>query len=555
MGAPTQATAPMLVDTSGRPLRARMEGSNQYGEGHARSVFPYEAARWQSQEMGDWLPWIRSPDSEINQFRDRMVARSRDLYRNDGWIVGGIMRILDNTLGCDLRLHASPDYRALQRFDKAFDAVWADEYRKYIEARWRTFAYDVLHFNDVSQQQTIGQQFYLAMSHKLIDGDSLMLAYWKPELVGAGGASYSTCFQVVDPDRLSNPYQMVDTKHLRNGVELDDDGIPVAYHIRRAHQNDWYNSVESMQWERIERRDPDGWQRVFHGYEKKRAGQSRGIGIFAPVISHMKMLARYYGVELQAATLASVLGTYVTSPYDPAQVQDAIDDGSGDLSRYQSLRGEWHKERPALMGGVRVPTLAPGEDIKQVNAAHPHAEFTPFAQEMQGVFAACTGQTREQVSMDWSKSNYSNLRGALADAFKTVVRRRSEFCTESSTPMYATWLHEEFDNGDVPLPRNAPRYIEARTEYSRCGWLGPGRGFIDKPKEIQGSAMAMDIGMGTLKRETAELYGEDWEEQLDQRAIERQAYASRGLPYPAWIGGPAGNTDEDKTLASKTEAK
>jgi lambda family phage portal protein len=554
MAAP-KSSMPVLVDRSGQPLRARADTGQQYPGSYIGGVFPYDAANWQTQEMGNWLPWIRSPDAEINQFRDRMVARSRDLYRNDGWIVGGIMRILDNTLGCDLRLHASPDYRALQRWDKAFDAVWADEFRKYVEARFRTFAYDVNHYNDVSQQQTLGQQWYQMLAHKLIDGDSLAISYWKPDLVGAGGAQYATSFLVIDPDRLSNPYQRVDSRFLRGGVELDDDGVPIAYHIRRAHQNDWYNAVESMEWDRVEKRDPDGWQRVFHGYEKKRAGQSRGIGIFTPVLAHMRMLARYYGVELQAATLASVLGTYVTSPYDPVQVQNALDDGSdAELSRYQSLRAEWHRDRPAMMGGVRVPTLAPGEKIEQVEGAHPHTEFAPFAQEMQGVFAACTGQTREQVTMDWSKSNYSNLKGALADAWKTVVRRRSEFCVETSTPMFATWLAEEFDRGEVPLPRRAPAYREAMTEYSRCGWLGPGRGFIDKPKEIQGSAMAMDIGMSTLKRETAESYGGDWEEDLDQRQIERKAYADRGLPYPEWIGGPSGQ-EEPKSLERSTEAR
>jgi len=555
MAAPS-SNLPVLIDRHGQPLRARADTGPQYPGSYIGGVFPYDAANWQTQEMGNWLPWIRSPDAEINQFRDRMVARSRDLYRNDGWIVGGIMRILDNTLGCDLRLHASPDYRALRRFDKAFDAVWADEFRQYIESRWRNFAYDVNRFNDIEEHQTLGQQWYLMLAHKLIDGDSLAVAFWNPDFVGVGGAQYATSFLIVDPDRLSNPYQRVDTRYLRGGVELNDNGAAVAYHIRRAHQNDWYNAVESMEWDRVEKRDPDGWRRVFHGFEKKRAGQNRGIGIFTPVLAHMRMLARYYGVELQAATLASVLGTYVTSPYDPVQVQNALDDGGSEaeLSRYQSLRQEWHRDRPALMGGVRVPTLAPGEDIKQVVSAHPHAEFAPFAQEMQGVFAACTGQTREQVSMDWSKSNYSNLRGALADAWKTVVRRRSEFCTESSTPMYAAWLDEEMDRGEAPLPRRAPRYREAMTEYSRCGWLAPGRGFIDKPKEIQGSAMAMDIGMSTLKRETAELYGGDWEEDLDQRQLERRAYAQRGLPYPEWIGGPAGNGDGE-SLERTTEAR
>ena len=39
----------------------------------------------------------------------------------------------------------------------------------------------------------------------------------------------------------------------------------------------------------------------------------------------LKMLARYYGVELQAATVASVLGLAVTSPYDEEEVRGALE--------------------------------------------------------------------------------------------------------------------------------------------------------------------------------------------------------------------------------------
>ncbi|MDP0919950.1 phage portal protein, partial [Klebsiella pneumoniae] len=77
------------------------------------------------------------------------------------------------------------------------------------------------------------------------------------------------------------------------------------------------NSVESMDWERVEREDEDGWHRVIHDFEQDRAGQNRGVGVFTPVLARFKMLARYYGVELQAATIAATFGTYVTSPYDP----------------------------------------------------------------------------------------------------------------------------------------------------------------------------------------------------------------------------------------------
>jgi lambda family phage portal protein len=527
-----QPLAPVRARASVTPM-GQMLGSG--------NVYPYEAANSQTQEMGDWMPWIRSPDSEINLYRDRMVARSRDLARNDGWAAGGITRILDNTVGANMRLSANPDYRALAAVTgvKAFDAEWAEEFRKVGEALWRGYSDDVSRYNDVSRQLTVSQQMRLSLRHKLIDGDSLVLAYWMPERIGRGGASYATSFLVVDPDRLSNPFQAMDTKHMRGGVEIDDFGVPHAYHVRKAHQYDWYNAVESNQWERVEYEDEDGWRRVIHDFERDRAGQNRGIGIFTPVLARFKMLARYYGVELQAATIAATFGTYVTSPYDPALVQDALA-GDQELSQYQQLRTDWSKERPAMLSGAKVPTLAPGEKIESVGAEHPHAGFSDFAQEMLRTFAAAAGISAEQVTQDWSKTNYSSARAALLESWKTLTRRNTEFKVGTATPMYACWLHEAMDRGDLPMPNGAPDYLDARTHYSRCDWLGVARGWVDPVKEKQGAILGMDGALSTLKRECAE-QGLDYEEVIQQRAVEIKQFKDAGLPPPNWYGNDATN--------------
>ncbi len=545
----------LIVDSSGKPFgdlpaggRARAD-SGWGGPGITQppysSLFPYEAASVQTPEMGQWFPWIRSPDSEINFSRDRMVSRSRDLTRNDGWASGGITRILDNTVGAHMRLSANPDWQYLRRFSKKFDAVWADEFRKAVEALWRVYSEDLGHYNDVSRQLTMSQQLRLALRHKLIDGENLFVAHWLPDRIGRGAAQYATAWLLVDPDRLSNPYQMVDTKYLRGGVEIDEDGVPLAYHIREAHQNDWYNAVESMIWERVEREDPDGWRRVIHDFERDRAGQNRGIGVFTPVLSHAKMLARYYGVELQAATVATIFGTYVTSPYDPAMIQDAMESDGSELGFYQDLRADWAKERPAMLNQVRVPTLAPGEEIKQVAAAHPHTGFEDFAHEMLRSIASALGVSAEQITQDWSKTNYSSARAALLESWKTLSRRNTEFKTGTATPIYASWLQEVIERGDLDdvLPVGAPDFIEAATAYSRCDWLGVARGWVDPVKEKQGAILGLDGGLSTLKRECAE-QGLDWEEVIAQRAIEVRAFKDAGLPPPKWFGD--GATDSSK---------
>jgi lambda family phage portal protein len=540
----------LIVDSNGKPFgdlpaggRARADsglGGTVLAVPPYSNAFPYEASSYGTPEMGNWYPWIRSPDSEINLHRDQMVARSRDLARNDGWASGGITRILDNTVGAHMRLSANPDYLALSMFAKGFDAVWADEFRRAVEALWRGYSEDIGHYNDVSRELTISQQLRLALRHKLVDGDSLIVAYWMPERIGRGGAKYATAFQLVDPDRLSNPYQMIDSKHLRGGVEIDQHGVPIAYHIRKAEQNDWYNAHESMVWERIEREDPDGWRRVIHDFERDRANQHRGIGIFTPVLKHAKMLARYYGVELQAATVATIFGTYVTSPYDPAMIEAAMDSDGGELGFYQDLRTDWSKERPAMLNNVRVPTLAPGEEIKQVAAAHPHTGFEDFAHEMLRSIAAALGVSAEQITQDWSKTNYSSARAALLESWKTLTRRNTEFKVGTATPIYACWLQEAMERGDLDdvLPRNAPDFIDAATAYTRCDWLGVARGWVDPVKEKQGAILGLDGGLSTLKRECAE-QGLDWEEVLHQRAIEVDTFKRLGLPPPKWFGEAA----------------
>ncbi|MGF6968128.1 lambda family phage portal protein [Paraburkholderia sp. WC7.3g] len=548
----------VIVDESGQPIPEPVAGRGGTVSAHVSEPgrvlaspgsglglpgyqFPYDAADWFAQEMGNWLPWIRSPDSEINLFRDWMVARSRDLFRNDGWINGGVTRILDNTIGTNLLLSANPDYRALalRTGINAFDATWADEYRRTAEALWRGYAENPAHYNDVARQLTLGQQFRVAMRHKLIDGEGLGLIYWLPARVGYGGADYATALLLVDPDRLSNPYQAIDSRYLRGGVEIDDYGVPLAYHIREAHQNDWYLAVEANTWERIERCDEDGWLRVLHDFDRDRAGQHRGLGVFTPVLLHARMLARYYGVELQAATIAATFGTYVTSPYDPALVQDALGAGEGEeLPLYQALRARWADERPAMLNGARIPTLAPGESLESVSAAHPHGNFETFAHEMQRVIAAVLGLSAEQLSQDWSKTNYSSARAALLEAWKTLTRRRDEFCLNFASPFYGAWLWEAMDRGELPLPAGAPPYIEARAAYARCSWMGVARGWIDPTKEKAGAVMGMDAALSTLKRECAE-QGLDYEEVLHQRANEIRLMRELGLELPDWAGSVA----------------
>jgi capsid protein len=98
------------------------------------------------------------------------------------------------------------------------------------------------------------QLMRLALACKLVDGEDLIKLDYNPDQVGYGAAHYATSILMIDTDRLSNPMEMVDTLNRRGGVEINAKGVPLGYHIRRAHQGDWYGAVQSMEWDYIPRR-------------------------------------------------------------------------------------------------------------------------------------------------------------------------------------------------------------------------------------------------------------------------------------------------------------
>ncbi|HHT3065851.1 TPA: phage portal protein [Klebsiella michiganensis] len=529
-----------ILGADGRPLPPSTQ-KMKYGALSGSGRVPYDAADSFSDQMANWQPALWSPDNEINIYRDRIVSRMRDLARNDGWASGTITRVLDNAVGANYRPIFKPDYRMLRLItgNKAFDATWADEYGKVIEAHWRSWANDPGRYCDVERKQTVSQMLRLGFRHKLLDGDSLLILQYRRDRLGPGRGQYATTVQVVDPDRLSNPQQNFDMPNIRGGVEIDADGAPVAYHIREAHIGDWWSGAKTMTWQRILRETSWGRPIVIHDFDMERGSQHRGVGILAPIVQRLKMLIKYDESELEAAILNAIFGAYVESPYDAQMVSSALGDtgfGDGDeLSAYQTQRTEYYQDkRLNLQNGARIPHLFPNEKIVTLDAARPTSNFDGFESAVLRNIAAATGLSTQQVTQDWSDVNYSSARAAMLEAWKTLTRRRDDFATGTAQPVASAFVEEIHSIESLPLPSGAPDFLEAKAAYCRARWMGPGRGWVDPVAEKKGAILGLDAGLSTLEMEVAENAGEDWEEVMDQRKREIDACLERGLPLPSW---------------------
>lgn len=499
----TEANKPMILDASGNPIvsERRINVGASYGDAK------WDAAS-QGPEMRTWNPGKGSGDTDtLWEFEDA-GDRGKDLVRNEPLARSAIATEVNNVVGANgLQARPTPDYRALGKTKE-----WADEWGRTTGALFRE------HFDsvdiDASRTGNGADLTRLVYKTKLVQGSAVALPVWLPN---RGTTTWGLAISLVDPDRLSNPLGMPDSETMRKGVEIGEWGEPLAYHIQKTHPADIFLGAAIPEWERVEAFTSWGRRRVLHVFDRDQIGQHRGMTAFASVMREFKSLHDYKGAELQAAVANALIAAFVESPLDAQGIRELFGD---DVNSYLTERSE-HQVR--LKTGSVIP-LFPGEKLSSFNPARPSTLFSPFVETVIRSISAGLGLPFELVSKDFSKVNYSSLRASLLEAWRTFATSRAWLVRHWAQPIYELWLEEAVQRGIV----EAPGYYERRGAWSRCRWLGAGRGWIDEVREAQAAQLRLATGLSTLEEECAQ-QGRDWEEVLEQRATEQRRMRELGL--------------------------
>lgn len=508
------------------------------------------AGDYLAQGVRGWLPALQSADAEWLYERDLSVSRVRDLVRNEGWAQAAIDRTVDMTVGATFRLNAKPDADRLGITREA-----AEAFARAIEAKWREFAHDPTFRGDAERLLPFAGQIGL-MARELVQvGEALAVLRWKPR----ERWPYATALHIVDADRLTNPDGRADDDFLRGGVEMDADGAPIAYHIRRGHPGDVSSSVDSMGWDRISRFDDiDGYDRwkVLHVFERRRPGQHRGISRLVAAVVKMRLLSRYSESEVRAAAInGSIVGAIYTE-LGQEFAREALGDNTGalagfDWDGFNTQRAGFYRAG-AGMEDSRFLTLFPSDKLDLNTTPRNTAGFPAFQTAFLQGFAATLGLSYEQVSMDWSRTNYSSARAALNEVWRTVQRIRALLVWGAAQPVYTAWLEDALDSGAIEAPAGAPDFYDAPGAYAQAEWIGPGRGYVDPVKEAQAAALRIKARISTLEREAAE-QGLDWQMVVAQIAREEAELSRAGVAAPD--SGKLSTTKDDDEEADDKPAE
>jgi capsid protein len=103
----------------------------------------------------------------------------------------------------------------------------------------------------------------------------------------------------------------------------------------------------------------------------------------------------------------------------------------------------------------------------------------------------------------------------MLEAWNAFRMRRGWFANDFCQPIYELWLSEAVALGRIKAPGffNDPLIKKA---WCNAEWIGPAQGMLDPTKEVEAATKRVEQGYSTRERETTELTGGNWDDNVAQ---------------------------------------
>lgn len=487
----------------------------------------YEGASKYDRAVALWQPGLKSADGDILPNKKIADARIRDTFRNDGYIASGRNIHQDNIVGALYRMNAKPDWKTL-----GLDEKWSEEFQEEVEGKFTLWAESEMNWPDASRYNTLTGLVRLAVGIYLAGGEVLASAEWLRD----SPRPFSTAIQMIETDRLSNPVGTPDDRYMRGGVERNDYGAPIAYHVRMAHPSD-YADPNSYFHKRIKIRKPWGRMQMIHIVERTRPDQTRGISDLIASLKELRSIKKFRDIVLQNAVVNATYAATLESelPSDAAFAalgQNMTENITGYAGAYLDSVNSYTSGKAMHIDGVKIPHLFPGTKLNLRPAGSGGPLGSDFENSLLRYIASNLGIGFEQLSRDYSKANYSSIKASAVETWKFMQSRKRMVADRFASHVYRLWLEEAINKGMVEsLPRNATDlfYDGLNSEaFSACEWIGASRGQVDELKETQAAVMRLRYGLSTFEDEYSRL-GKDWRKKFAQIERERKELDKRKI--------------------------
>ena len=491
-------------------------------------------ASWSKRAVKGFNSPSGSAHEDIDFHNFTMRQRARMLYMAAPMATSAIKTNRTNVVGVGLRLKSRIDREAL-----GLTPDQAEKWQKDTEREFSLWASNKRACDATGMNNFYGLQ-QLALVSWLLSGDCIGIVKQRKT---TRLLPYSLRVHLIEADRIATPtgYGLGTSllyttgknpdngNTIYDGVEVDKDGMVVAYHIRSTYPFE-LGAPALTEWARVlAYQEHTGLPNVLHVIDTERPDQYRGVSYLAQVIEPLLQLRRYTESELMAAVVESFYTAFIKTqaPTDENPFNQTDPD----------MPGEPKGPNEYSMGPGQVNIMGPGEDVEFANPTHPNGSFDKFAAAISAQVGAAL-EVPADLLLKQFNSSYSASRAALLEAWKAFKMRREWLADDFCRPCYEIWMSEAVARGRIYAPGFFTNPM-IRAAYLGSEWLGPSQGQLDPVKEITAEILACSEGFSTHEQSTIRLNGGQWDSNVEQLQRENEKLDGQA-PDPHQSGGTGG---------------
>ena len=447
-----------------------------------------------------WQASNTSADSELTSSLTGLRTRSRQLVRDASYAKRARKLIIDNVIGTGI---------GLQVLIESTRGVMRTQANDDIEAAFSRWARaDSCHtggrlcFADIER---------IAMGEVFEAGEVFIRKHYS----AFGKSDVPLALEVIEGERLAGELMSpnisaLGTNELRMGIEVDQYGRPVAYHIKKRMPSEIAYSASVADY--VERVPAD---QIIHLAIIDRWPQTRGVPWLDAAAGRLADMNGYSDAEITRARVQALTVGAIETPQDVSSFGETQSDGSAEIE---------------MQAGV-FQRLSPGEKFAPGPSGSPNPALDGFMRYMlREVAASIPGISYESLSMDYSQSNYSSSKLALIDIRDAWRHLQTWFIRSFREPIHREWMQQAVLSRAVSIP--ADQYFVDPEKWNAARFKPRGWTWVDPTKEVQAYKDAVNAGFTTVSSVIAATGGGvDLQDVLDERAHELSLMEAADLEF------------------------
>ncbi len=417
---------------------------------------PYDAGAGSGSRQSGWLATSSGVNTTVIAHAATLRNRARDQMRKNPWAVQIASSFVANAIGTGIKPKSGhPD----------------EEVREALHEAW-------LDWTDESDPEGVGdfyEQQALAVRAIFESGEVFIRKHRRRQ---GDGPDVPLQIQVLEADHVPLAENRMATfgNQVLAGIEFDNSGRRVAYHMYREHPGEFLSQrPKSGELIRVPANE------ILHLFVRQRPGQVRGAPRLASVLARLHSLDQYEDAELMRKKVAAVFTGFVSPGADEGGVPlaEAADVPKADGFKVATLE-------PGLM-----QVLPAGSEVKFSDPTEVGGSYEPFMSWNLRAAAAGSGVTYEQATGDLSGVNFASIRAGLLEFRRAVQQfQHNTPVFQLNRPIWREWLDQAALAGVI----DASDYVANKRDYRRVSWIPQGWPWVDPEKDQKASVRAVRSG-------------------------------------------------------------